>query len=131
MNHPTSYISSSCIPLILILLCLSIITSSATSQYLTDYDTYWQSLSSFTPIRGAKYGGIKRHKSMRFEIKFLFHGKVKLKECQNIVRIGEYGNGNNTGCTEHRGRYHGLFILQSKSQLQISLSNISDCFHVN
>ena len=107
------------------------IPTQISPKYETDNDSYWITSSQFKPSRGSTYGGIKRHKSMYFELQFTFHGKTN-NQWESILRIGEYGNGTDPGCDEHGNRYPGLFILPSKSkpELQISLSDKTECWFV-
>eukprot|EP01084_Bolivina_argentea_P118182 209739_1 len=111
---------------LLLLIYLIISTSSVTTlnKYETDNDTYWMSTSLFTPIRGARYGGVKRRKSMYFSLNFQYYGKTTWDNWENILRIGNYGNANSYDCDP------SLFILPSKNGLQISLSNKGDCWFV-
>eukprot|EP01083_Nonionella_stella_P034532 94522_1 len=114
-----------------LLFCLFQMTiSTIPNRYETDNDHYWKSTSYFTPIRGQTYGVIRRRKSMYFALKFVFYGKTSWGEWENILRIGEYGNGSNFGCTEHGNRFPALTILPSNNGLQISLSEPYDCWSV-
>ena len=138
----------------LLLLCLlinqSFIRISATNAsyaYDTDNDTYWRSLSYFTPLRGSRYGTITRRKSMYFAVSFQSFGKTQWGEWENLIRslllnlnyvtyildsnrVGEFGNGNDSGCNEHGRRFPGLFILPNRNSLQISLSDLTECWYV-
>lgn len=102
---------------------------SSSPKYDTDNDSYWISSSQFKPSQGSTYGGIKRHKSMYFETKFIFHGKT-IDDYESIIRIGEYGSGTDYGCDEHGNRYPGLFIGRFQPQLQVSISDLTECWYV-
>eukprot|EP01084_Bolivina_argentea_P199985 342055_1 len=61
-------------------------------------DTYWRSLTSFTPINNASYGTIKLGRSVHMEFSFIYHKRNPLSYntsiYENIFRIG-YGDKTN------------------------------------
>eukprot|EP01084_Bolivina_argentea_P178139 307956_1 len=110
---------------------VSLITQTKNTFTFRYNETYWESLSPFTPINNASYGTIKLGRSLRMEFKFIYFSRRiqtdSVRYHENAFRIGYSSSISNTG-TGAGSRYPSMWIyyLDGVPHCKFSVSSIDN-----